>query len=88
MTDKVYQRFAISMPPAMADQVEQACRREGRSRSEFFREAVRTYLALRASGALQPRLVLPSDSDERLDDPFHAFTEWASEADSVYDRLG
>ena len=41
MKDKTYQRFAISMPPGMAEKIERVCQSEGRSRSEFFREAVR-----------------------------------------------
>lgn len=86
--DRRYQRFAISLPPGMAEKIEQVCLREGRSRSEFFREAVRAYFALRASGRTQPMLVFPREGEEGVDDPFHGFTEWASEADSVYDRLG
>ncbi|MBM3392836.1 MAG: ribbon-helix-helix protein, CopG family [Betaproteobacteria bacterium] len=88
MKDQTYQRFAISMPPAMAERIEQVCRREGRSRSEFFREAVRAYFAMRAAGPAQPRLVFPREGEEAVDDPFQGFAEWASEADSVYDQLG
>ncbi len=39
-----YNRFAISMPAAMAEDIRQICHRESRSHSEFFREAVRAYL--------------------------------------------
>lgn len=88
MADKTFQRFAISMPPAMAEKIEQVCLREGRSRSEFFREAVRAYFAMRATGSAQPMLVFPREGEEEIDDPFRGFTEWASEEDSVYDRLG
>jgi hypothetical protein len=88
MTDKTYARFAISMPPGMAEKIEQVCLHEGRSRSEFFREAVRAYFAMRASGAARPMLVFPCEGEEAIDDPFQGFAEWASEADSVYDRLG
>jgi Arc/MetJ-type ribon-helix-helix transcriptional regulator len=42
-----YNRFAISMPAAMADDIRALCHRESRSHSEFFREAVRTYLQQR-----------------------------------------
>jgi Arc/MetJ-type ribon-helix-helix transcriptional regulator len=87
MTDKTYHRFAISMPPTMAAQIEQLCRKEGRSRSEFFREAVRAYFAARGYGVLAPRMVFPSEAEEQAANPFHAFTEWESEADSVYDQL-
>lgn len=91
MEDKAdlrYQRFAISLPPGMAEKIEQVCQREGRSRSEFFREAVRAYFALRASGRTQPVLVFPRAGEGAVDDPFQGFAEWASEADSVSDRLG
>lgn len=88
MTDKTFRRFAISMPPAMAKKIEQVCLREGRSRSEFFREAVRAYFAMHAAGSVQPMLVFPREGEEGIDDPFQGFTEWASEEDSVYDRLG
>jgi metal-responsive CopG/Arc/MetJ family transcriptional regulator len=37
--------FTISLPPELAGQVDRVARKEGRSRSEFFREAVRQYLA-------------------------------------------
>jgi Arc/MetJ-type ribon-helix-helix transcriptional regulator len=47
-----YNRFAISMPAAMAEDIRQLCHRESRSHSEFFREAVRAYLHQRqAPGA-------------------------------------
>jgi Arc/MetJ-type ribon-helix-helix transcriptional regulator len=44
-----YNRFAISMPAAMADDIRALCHRESRSHSEFFREAVRSYLQQRLS---------------------------------------
>ncbi|MBV6411335.1 MAG: hypothetical protein DPW12_07145 [Rhodocyclaceae bacterium] len=88
MKDQTYHRFAISMPPGMAERIEQVCLREGRSRSEFFREAVRAYFAMRATGQAQPGLVFPREGEEAVDDPFQGFAEWASEADSVYDQLG
>ncbi len=37
--------FTISLPPAMAKQVEQVRRAEHRTRSELVREALRVYLA-------------------------------------------
>lgn len=88
MTEKTFQRFAISMPPAMAEKIEQVCQREGRSRSEFFREAVRTYFAMRAAGPARQVLVFPREGEESAEDPFGGFAEWTSEEDSVYDRLG
>ena len=33
-------------------------------------------------------MVFPKEGEEAVDDPFQGFAEWASEADSVYDRLG
>ena len=87
MPGENYQRFAISVPPLMAREIERVRRIEGRSRSEFFREAVRVYISS-TSGARKPaRLLMPSGEEERLDDPFHTFTEWESEADSAYDAL-
>lgn len=88
MKDKTYHRFAISMPPGMAEKIEQVCLREGRSRSEFFREAVRAYFTMRATRAAQPSLIFPREGEEVVDDPFQGFAEWASEEDAVYDRLG
>ena len=68
----------------MAAQIDDICKIEGRSRSEFFREAVRIYLAL-ISRELQ--FLMPASEEERKDNPFHTFTEWDSEADSIYDTL-
>lgn len=39
--------FTISLPPQLARQVDRQAAAEGRTRSEFFREAVRQYLARR-----------------------------------------
>ena len=41
------QTFTISLPPAMAEQVEKTMRAENRTRSELIREALRTYIAIR-----------------------------------------
>lgn len=79
-----YQRFAVTMPERMSAQIEQICKDEGRSRSEFVREAVRTYLAVRSR---EPLVFMPSGEEERGDNPFHTFAEWESEADSIYDSL-
>ena len=84
MANPLYQRFAITVPERLATQIEHACAAEGRNRSEFFREAARTYLALKASG---PQLLMPNSEQEQVDNPFHTFTEWNSEADSIYDTL-
>ena len=37
--------FTISLPPAMAQQVERAMKAEHRTRSELVREALRVYLS-------------------------------------------
>ena len=79
-----YQRFAITVPERLASQIEHACRVEGRNRSEFFREAVRVYFAVKSR---EPQFLAPTGDDERVDNPFHTFTEWNSEADSIYDAL-
>lgn len=39
--------FTVSLPPAMARQVEQAMKAEQRTRSELVREALRVYLSRR-----------------------------------------
>jgi predicted transcriptional regulator len=39
--------FSVSLPPAMAKQVERAMKAEHRTRSELVREALRVYLAAR-----------------------------------------
>lgn len=87
MASQNYQRFAISVPPIMAKEIEQLCRSEGRSRSEFFREAVRVYISATRGAGRPAKLVMPSGEEERLDNPFHTFTEWESEADAAYDVL-
>lgn len=40
------QTFTISLPPEMAEQVENVMRAEHRTRSEFVREALRTYISI------------------------------------------
>jgi Arc/MetJ-type ribon-helix-helix transcriptional regulator len=75
-----YQRFAISVPEGMAMQIEDACKSEGRNRSEFFREAVRHYMGTH-NGKRTPSSIMPIST-------FHPFTEWGSKGDAVYDSLG
>ena len=41
------QTVTVSLPPDLAREVDRAARKEGRSRSETFREALRQYLARR-----------------------------------------
>ncbi|MFN2595152.1 MAG: CopG family ribbon-helix-helix protein [Actinomycetota bacterium] len=41
------QTVTVSLPPELAREVDRAARKEGRSRSEMFREALRQYLARR-----------------------------------------
>ncbi len=84
MATTPYQRFAITVPERMATQIDTICEAEGRNRSEFFREAVRTYLTVKSRG---PQFLMPTGEEERKDNPFHTFTEWNSEADSIYDTL-
>jgi Arc/MetJ-type ribon-helix-helix transcriptional regulator len=91
--DRAYERFAISMPAAMADMVREVCAQEARSQSEFFREAVRHYLAekgltlaghpRRADAKLAP--TSKPFSPKSVDNPFADFSEW--EADAEYDAL-
>ena len=84
MAHSHYHRFAITVPERMAVQIDDICETEGRNRSEFFREAVRIYLA---SKSREPQFLMPTSEEERKDNPFHTFTEWNSEADSIYDTL-
>lgn len=84
MANTPYQRFAITIPERLAAQIEHACETEGRNRSEFFREAVRVYFATKSR---EPQFLMPTGEEERVDNPFHTFAEWNSEADSVYDTL-
>ena len=84
MANAPYQRFAITVPERLAVQIEHACEIEGRNRSEFFREAVRVYFATKLR---EPQLFMPTGQEERIDNPFHTFTEWNSESDSVYNSL-
>jgi metal-responsive CopG/Arc/MetJ family transcriptional regulator len=39
--------FSVSLPPAMAKQIEQAMKAEHRTRSELVREALRVYFSAR-----------------------------------------
>ena len=84
MASTPYQRFAITVPERLATQIEHACELEGRNRSEFFREAVRFYFAAKSG---TPQLLMPTGDEERVDNPFHTFTEWNSVEDSIYDTL-
>ncbi len=86
MQNTAYHRFAISMPAGMAIQVDEACRVEGRNRSEFFREAVRHYMTVRLASKT-PQFAMPGADEERQEDPFRLFSEWDSAADAVYDVL-
>jgi hypothetical protein len=84
MAHSHYHRFAITVPERMAAQIDDICEIEGRNRSEFFREAVRIYLASRSR---EPQVLMPTNTEECKDDPFGVFTEWDSKADRIYDKL-
>ncbi len=77
-------RFAITVPERMATQINAICEADGRNRSEFFREAVLVYLAAKSRNL---QLLMPTGAEERKDNPFYTFSEWDSEADSIYDAL-
>ena len=47
--------MTISLPPAMAQQVQETMRVEHRTRSELFREALRTYFSTRRFSEEVPR---------------------------------
>jgi metal-responsive CopG/Arc/MetJ family transcriptional regulator len=53
--------FTVSLPPAMAEQVERAKKAENRTRSELVRESLRVYL----SGRLVP-VELSTAAEARL----------------------
>jgi Arc/MetJ-type ribon-helix-helix transcriptional regulator len=74
--------LSITLPKAMAELVDRLCIEESRNRSELMREAFRTYLKTRTS---VPGLAAPDD--DRSKPVLSSFTEWASEADNVYDNL-
>jgi metal-responsive CopG/Arc/MetJ family transcriptional regulator len=46
--------FSVSLPPAMAKQVEQAMKAEHRTRSELVREALRVYFSVRLMPVERP----------------------------------
>jgi Ribbon-helix-helix protein, copG family len=74
-----YQRFAISVPASMAIQIEDACKSEGRNRSEFFREAVRHYIGTH-NGNRTPSSLSPIST-------LQPFTQRGTTADAAYDGL-
>jgi Arc/MetJ-type ribon-helix-helix transcriptional regulator len=80
----LFQRFTITVPERMAAQIESICETERQNHSEFFREVVRVYLA---SKSRESQFHMPMDEEERKSNPFHAFTEWDSEADRIFDPL-
>ena len=87
MQNKHYQRFAISIPPSMAVQIEAVCQSEGRNRSEFFREAVRHYMGMydsnRASSRVTPHV---QRSDQRLQSTTEPASRGYSATDSARDK--
>ena len=46
--------FTVSLPPAMAKQIEQAMKAEHRTRSELVREALRVYLSMKVMPTERP----------------------------------
>lgn len=84
MPNTPFQRIAITVPTLLATQIDAICASEGRNRSEFFREAVRSYLMERFR---ESKLLLPSADEEQMNNPAFSFTEWHSADDSVYDSL-
>jgi len=84
MAQLAYHRFTITVPDNMAEQIEQVCTKEGRNRSELFREAFRLYFSSGQTTRSAPVAATP----ERKEDPFRLFwPEWGSKSDQVYDRL-
>ncbi len=78
MTQPHYQRFAISIPAAMASQIEQACILEGRNRSEFFREAARHYMGTVRGGSAWAAAVVPQvDTVAAEADKDRLLAQWA-----------
>jgi CopG family transcriptional regulator / antitoxin EndoAI len=69
--------ITISLPPKMADQIEEIMREEGRTKSELLREALRQYMqdwqwkkALRRNETRAKELGITSDDVERLVDEY------------------
>ena len=57
--------ITFSMPPEMAEQVQQVLKEEGRSMSEFLREAIRLYMAEREWLRRERRQRAESRQDEQ-----------------------
>ncbi len=51
-TSRTTKQFTVSFPPELAKQVEQVAKAENRTLSELFREAFRSYQALRVEKTL------------------------------------
>lgn len=51
--------FTVSLPPAMAKEIERAMKAEHRTRSELVREALRVYLSARL---IPPELLTPAEA--------------------------
>lgn len=81
-----YQRFAISTSLRRWQHKLKRSARSKAATARVFREAVRFYM--NAGRTLQPpRFVMPTNEEERKDNPFRLFAEWNSEADAAYDSL-
>jgi CopG family transcriptional regulator/antitoxin EndoAI len=71
--------ITISVPPEMADQIEEIMREEGRTKSELLREALRQYMqdrqwkkVLRRSERRAKDLGITPDDVERLVDEYRS----------------
>ena len=60
----VRRAITFSMPPEMAEQVQQVLKEEGRTMSEFLREAIRLYMEER----VWPRRELQQRAEARQDE--------------------
>jgi Arc/MetJ-type ribon-helix-helix transcriptional regulator len=68
-------RFTVTIPGHMAEQIEQACTRDGRKRSELFQAAIRLYLSGEASPPAFTEATPESEKDRLLE-------QWAQRIES------
>lgn len=60
--------FSVSLPPAMAKELERVRKSEHRTRSELVREALRTYIRRADHEALQARIAQLSEEEATADE--------------------
>lgn len=59
---RTYKTITLSFPPDLLKQIEKLARKENRTKSEFFREAVRRYMAEQKWESLQREMSVKAKS--------------------------